>query len=329
VTVYALQPTTAREARDAFLSLLKRRHRSDKTLRRYGPILDSFAEWAGERRLSEIDARELDFGFFAEWSEQFEARNGREPSAQSLRGVHTTLSSLYRFLVNYGLLTDEEGRPVANPMLAVEPPKIIRRRNDWLHRQEDERLLETPMDSHEEILVHFLRWTGLRLGEALSLRIGDVDLDEKTVTVSDSKTESGIRQVPIAPELLPRIKAWLHHLERKNVYRHRGYFFCTTRAGHWRDSTTGETKASEPGSPLKPQQVEKIIRRVGERAGIDRLTPHRLRRTFGSFLLNEGMRLESVSNLLGHSDTRVTQQAYASLEDATVRREMMQVLGGF
>jgi integrase/recombinase XerD len=77
---------------------------------------------------------------------------------------------------------------------------------------------------------------------------------------------------------------------------------------------------------MKPQQVEKIVRRVGERAGIEGLTPHRLRRTFGSFFLNEGVRLESVSHLLGHADTRITQLAYASLQDETVRKEMMEAL---
>jgi integrase len=327
MSVHTLRPTTASEATAAFLSFLKRHGRSATTLKRYGPVLDSFAEWAGDRRLSEIDASELDFGFFVAWSQQFEVRNGYDPSAQSLRGVHTALSSLYRFLANYGLLTDSEGHSVQNPMLAVEPPKVTRRRNDWLRRQEDEKLLEVSMERHEEILVHFLRWTGLRLGEALALRIVDVDLDSKTISVANSKTENGIRQVPIAPELVPRIRAWLAHLETKGAYRPRGYFFCTTRQGHWRDPKTGESRSSEPGAPMKPQQVEKIIKRVGERAGIEGLTPHRLRRTFGSFFLNAGMRLETVSDLLGHGDVRVTQQAYASLESATVRREMMEALG--
>lgn len=327
MSIHALRPTTASEATEAFLSYQKRRGRSAKTLERYGPILDSFTAWAGDKPLSEIDPSDLDFGFFVEWAKDFERRNGREPSAQSLRGVHTALSSFFRFMANYGLLTDAEGHSVRNPMLAVEPPKVTRRRNDWLRRQEDEKLLETAMDSHEEILVHFLRWTGLRLGEALSLRICDVDLDEKTVTVSNSKTENGIRQVPVVPELVPRIKAWFAFLDSKGLYRPRGYFLCTTRSGHWRNPKTGEIGSSDPGSPMKPQQVEKIVRRVGERAGIEGLTPHRLRRTFGSFFLNEGVRLESVSNLLGHGDTRVTQLAYASLENATVRREMMQAVG--
>jgi integrase/recombinase XerD len=67
------------------------------------------------------------------------------------------------------------------------------------------------------------------------------------------------------------------------------------------------------------------VKRVGERAGV-KVSPHTLRRTFGSHLLNEGMRLETVSKLLGHSDVRVTQKAYAQLEDSTVCDEFMRII---
>jgi integrase len=326
MSVHALRPITPVEACEAFVSFLKRRGRADGTILAYRPVLDAFATWAGDRRLAELSSADLDFAFFAWWVEAFEARNGRHPSSQTLRAVHTALSSLYRFLANYGFLVDEDGSPVANPMLAVEPPRVVRRQNDWLRRQEDEALLDTPMDSHEEVLVWLFRWTGLRLGEALALRIRDVDLVDRTIHVTDSKTENGLRQVPITPELLPRLKSWLQRLDSKGLNGSNGYFLCTTRQGHWRNPRTGVAGTSEPGSQMKPQTVQQIIRKVGQRAGIDRLTPHRLRRTFGSFFLNEGVRLETVSKLLGHGDSRVTEQAYAQLLNETIRREMLDAL---
>lgn len=322
-----LRPVTAAEAAEAFLSFLRRNDRSAKTLRRYRPILAALAEWAGDRRLSSVSAEEIDTFIKAWWAERFERRHGREPSAQSKRAVHTALSSLYGYLVDFAVLVDEEGRAVPNPMPKVPRPKIVRRRNDWLRRAEDAALLAAPMDVLERLLVCLLRWSGLRLSEALSLRIRDVDLVERTIYVNDSKTENGIREVPIAPELVAPIKAWLAHLDARGLNRSGGYFLCTTRVGHWKDRRTGALLTSEPGSPMKPQQVERIVRRVGERAGIERLTPHRLRRTFGSYFLNRGVRMESVSNLLGHADTRITQLAYASLLPATVRDEMLAAAG--
>jgi integrase len=60
---------------------------------------------------------------------------------------------------------------------------------------------------------------------------------------------------------------------------------------------------------------------------VSTITPHTLRRTFGSDLLNKGLRLEVVSRLLGHSSTVVTERAYAELLGATIRDELFAVLG--
>jgi integrase len=305
VSVQPLKPATVPEAVDAFLSYLSRRGRAESTLKQYRPILREFAAWAGDRPPASLSTHELDFGFLVHWTEHFQARNGREPRAQTLKAVHGVLSSLYRFLSDHGLLVDDEGRPVTNPMLALERPKFKQRPNDWLRKGEDDTLLEMPVSELEEILVWLLRWSGLRLGEALALRMHDVDLIERTIHVSDSKTENGIREVPIAPELVPRIKNWIAYVQSRGCYRPNGYFLCTTNVRHWRDRE-GRIHETVPGGRMRQQTVERVVRRVGERAGIERLTPHRLRRTFGSYLLNKDVRLETVSELLGHADPRIT-----------------------
>jgi len=288
-----IRPATVPEAVETFLAFLKRRGRSPKTLTKYRPYLYAFAAWAGDRSPASLTTADIDFGFLSAWAEDFERRNGRPASGQSLRGVIGALSGLYRFLVNYGFLVDENGRPTPNPALALEPPTIRQKPNDWLRVAEDTALLELPMRPHEEILVWFLRWTGLRLGEALALRMSDVDLIEGVISVPDSKTASGIRQVPIAPELRLRIVRWLEHLQRAGVYRPNGQFLCTTIVRSWKDRKSGIVYQSEPGAAMKPQSVEAMLYRVGQRAGIEgRLTPHRLRRTYGSHLLNAGVRLD-------------------------------------
>jgi integrase len=326
MTVRPLRPSTVPEAVEAFLAYLVRRGRARSTVKQYAPVLREFAAWAGNRSPASLTTAELDFGFLVHWTEQFEARNGREPKPQTLKGVHGVLSSLYRFLSDYGFLVDESGGPVTNPMLALQRPTFKQRANDWLRAAEDDALLETQMSELEEILVWLFRWSGLRLGEALSLRMHDVDTIERTIRVPDSKTESGVREVPIAPELLPRIKSWIAYVQARGVYRPKGHFLCTTNVRRWKDRA-GVVHETVPGGPMRPQTVERIIRRVGNRAGIERLTPHRLRRTFGSFFLNRGMRLETVSELLGHADPRITKQAYAALAKQTIRREMLEVLG--
>jgi len=320
-------PTSSSAAVEAFLSYLKRRGRRPRTITKYRPTLEGFAEWAGDRVPASLASADLDFGFLVSWSETFEARHGRPPSPQSLRSVIGAVRGLYAFLTNFGFLVDEHGRPVPNPALALEPPMIRQRPNDWLRAVEDAALLELSMRPHEEILVWLLRWTGLRLGEALALRISDVDLVGGVISVHDSKTASGVRQVPIVPELRPRLVRWLEHLRSLGLHRERGYLLVVTHVRSWRDRKTGIVSQTVPGQPMSPQAAEATVRRVGERAGIERLTPHRLRRTYGSYLLNRGLRLESVSKLLGHANTSITERAYAALLDETVRAELLAVVG--
>lgn len=78
---------------------------------------------------------------------------------------------------------------------------------------------------------------------------------------------------------------------------------------------------------MKVQFVWRVCKRVGERAGVKGLHPHTLRRTYGSALINDGLRLEVISKLLGHSSTTITEKSYAALLDETIAREAMAVWG--
>ena len=66
-------------------------------------------EWAGERRLAEITAKDLEFGFLAAWEDEFRRRNKREPSSNSMRTAIQALSSFYNFLERFDFLVDDEG----------------------------------------------------------------------------------------------------------------------------------------------------------------------------------------------------------------------------
>lgn len=270
--------------------------------------MDRFAIWAGDRPLHEIGAAELELGFLGEWEANFEGRNGRPPSLNSTRAVMQAVRSFYGFCDRFGLLVDAEGRSLRNPALALELPVIpVKAELDWLRPDEDAALLGAAMSAREDIILFFLRLTGLRLGEALALLNRDVDLAEGAVGVRESKTVAGCRSIPISPELRPHVQRWWSFTKREGLYHSDGPFLVT------RNRTA-----------MKPQYVEQVVARVALRAGLTRrVTPHTLRRTFGSDLVNRGVRLEVVSRLLGHASTAITEKAYARLEDATIRTEML------
>ena len=76
----------------------------------------------------------------------------------------------------------------------------------------------------------------------------------------------------------------------------------------------------------RPARHERGCPRTVSGENLSEISPHTLRRTFGSHLLNAGLRLEVVSRLLGHSSSAVTEHAYAQLLASTIRRELLDVL---
>lgn len=300
---------TVAEAADAFLAHLRFKRRSQGTVAQYAPVLRALTVRVGDRDVDEIRTHDLET-FITHWSAEFEIRNGREPSDSALKNTVVTLKSLFKYLHAYGL------RSGLNPTLAIDPPEVAQKQNDWLRADEDDALLKAPMSADEAAIIWFIRWTGLRISEALGLTVADVDLLEGFIYVRKSKTPRGIRAIPVVPELRPRIAAWLRVLQSRGLYSERGPLFPTSTHRPW-----------------ATQHAAKLVRRVAQRAGlridakgVARVSPHTLRRTFGSYLLNRGVRLEVVSKALGHSSTEITERAYAELTDQTVRREILDVL---
>jgi integrase/recombinase XerC len=309
-TIIPLRPTTVPEAVSAFKAFLLRRRRSLLTVKRYDLVLQDFARWAGDRSPGSIPTSEIDAGYLADWEQRFLERRGRQPSDQTVRARICALSSFYGYLSDYGLLLDEEGRAVANPMSAIESPRIEVGPPDWLKPEEDAKLLGCQMDDAERIIIFLLRMTGMRVGEARALRWSDVDFEDGTISVEKSKFGKS-RIIPIVPELLPHLRHWAAVLEGKGLFARNGPVLSTRN-----------------GTPIVTQHIEKLVARVGIRAELqDRLHPHKLRKTFGSDLLNRRLRIEVVSALLGHSHVGITQKYYASLLNSTIRAELMAALG--
>jgi integrase len=224
-------------------------------------------------------------------------------------------------------------------MAGVVAPALEQRPNDFLRPIEDAALLDCGSPAAERIVVWLLRWTGLRVSEACALKLEDVDLTpgRENLLVRKSKTAAGIRTLPLVPCLLPELELWLADLRSRGTM-----------------SPQSPLLATATGSAFKPTFVWRLVKRAGARAqvrpvecvcgsplrtrhergcprtttgeNVSAITPHTLRRTFGSYLLNKGLRLEVVSRLLGHSSTVVTERAYAELLGATIRDELLAVL---
>ena len=310
------RPETELAAWSAWL----RRRKAEGTAVKWTAHLAVFVEWCREVSvddLTDVTADQIENGFLAWWADRFDRLYGRPAADKTQVGLHNALSSFF------GWLDRAERGPARNPMNRVERPVVRRKRIDSLSADELERLLvDGPGRPQQRIVVWLLRWTGLRVGEATALLQRDVDLDAGWIYVRASKTSAGVRDLPIFPELRPELERWLAHLRTRGLLdAHRP--FLTTRCG----------------TAMTEQQVSKALKLAAARAGVrlhrdrDRVgvnnhaavSPHTLRRSFATDLLNRGLDVESVSRLLGHSSVVVTQQAYAELRWTTVAARALAV----
>lgn len=326
---------TLHEAIEEYEGELALRRVAKATRNKYGQHLRAFAEAVGsDRQPGSVSTHEIKM-HLARWAREWEQNEKRNPSGNALSGASirnriTALDCFYSFLAENAALVDENGLAAPNPIRPIHRPKVERRVNGWLREDEDLRLIADPrMTTVEKTVVFLLRFTGMRVAEAVALRVKDVNLMTDKITVRESKTDAGRRTIPILPGLKPVLRAWLKELDARGLNRPDGYFLCTLREGNSKKDPGVRT---EPGRGLATQFVWKVVKRVGGRNdirivnGSSELSPQALRRTFGSDLINRGVRLEVISKLLGHSSTTVTEQHYAELLNETIASEVLEAL---
>lgn len=197
----------------------------------------------------------------------------------------------------------------ADPTRAVTLPKFAQRLPQLLTRAEIDALLvapgvETPLGLRDTALLEFMYATGCRISEALDLRCDQLHLDQEVARVIGKGSKQ--RVVPLGDMALVAMGAWL---ERGRPAMCRGkspkslpYVFLSTR-----------------GQRLCRQSAWVRLRKHAAAAGIDRaISPHKLRHSFATHLLEGGADLRSVQVLLGHADISTT-QVYTHVSDAHVR----------
>jgi integrase/recombinase XerD len=242
--------------------------------------------------------------------EFLESRGVREPGAATprqlrefsyhLRDQGLAASSIRRSLsavrTYFGFLL-EEGLIGADPTEQLESPRAWRRLPDALGHDEMKRLLEAPDPDHrlywrDRAMLELAYASGVRVSELTELKVRDVDLEDGFATVYGKGSKE--RLVPVGRAAIGAIERYLRELRGRleaGKGRAEGVLFLNAR-----------------GAPLTRMGVWKILRRHVEAAGIERhVTPHTLRHTFATHLLEGGADLAAVQEMLGHADISTTQ----------------------
>jgi len=205
-----------------------------------------------------------------------------------------TLRGFYRFLL-------QEKRLAEDPTLNLASPRIWKTLPKYLSVEEVERLLAAPDRSEprgarDGAMLDLLYASGLRVSELISLRVGNLQVEGPYAFLQVTGKGNKQRLSPVGQQALASVKTYLHGA-RTQLLRGRTspYLFVTGR---------GKAQAR----PMTRQCFWQIISACGRRAGISRgLTPHLLRHSFATHLLERGADLRSVQQMLGHADISTTQ----------------------
>jgi site-specific recombinase XerD len=162
----------------------------------------------------------------------------------------------------------------------------------------------TPADLFNRTWFYLLAHGGLRLSELLNLRLDDCDLAGKRLRIVSGKGKRD-RVLPLTDYLISQIQAYL-------VVR---------------EPAPTDHLLVFDGVAVKPHLVPKRLQRWGKNANIVPLTPHRLRHTLATFLINQGMPVTSLQKFLGHREIRNT-MIYAQVHNETVRNHFATAMAG-
>jgi integrase/recombinase XerD len=200
----------------------------------------------------------------------------------------SSIRTYFRYLLG-------ESEVVADPSDRIAMPKGWRRLPEPLSVDEMTRLLDAPSLLHplafrDRALLEFAYATGVRVSELTGVRVRDLHLDDQFVSVFGKGSKE--RLVPIGGQAIGRVAIYLRE----------------TRPALDRGKSEGRVFLNARGAPLTRMGVWKILRQHVEAAGIEkRVTPHTLRHTFATHLLEGGADLRAVQEMLGHADISTTQ----------------------
>lgn len=279
---------------DLFLDYLRfEKGLSPHTLDAYSRDLVRFGRFLQKRKLFLEQAQPIDcIDFLSKLIQE-------NLSARSRARIQVSLRQFYRFLL-------EKGKIQEDPTAHLELPKMAKKLPHWLSFEEVEALLgapplTNPLGLRDRAMFELLYATGLRVSELVGLKVKDVYLREKYVLAFGKGSKE--RLVPIGESA----KSWLEK------------YLAESRPSLLKGKNLPHLFISQKRTPLTRQQFWGLIKKYSLQIGLRKLpSPHTLRHSFATHLLERGADLRVVQSLLGHADVATT-EIYTHLETSKLK----------
>ena len=218
---------------------------------------------------------------------------------------HSTISRCIASIRSFYQYVIKKGKVKKDPTRNIQSPKVEKRVPSVLTSKEVELLLEQPKDvdlkgTRDKAMLEFAYATGMRVTEIISLDIDDIDFENKCVNCSKANKQ---RVIPLGKLSIKALKEYTEHA-RKILLK---------------DDNEKALFVNVNGQRLTRQGFWKIIKYYKEQAHITKdITPHVLRHSFATHLLQNGADLKSIQTMLGHSDISST-QVYMQFQDEGIK----------
>lgn len=291
-----------------FLSCLRyEKHFSDHTLKCYSTDLQQFVEFLSADHHSEPEQESFGSGSSTATALVLEVRaeilavtantireflvilHNRNYSRATTARKLATLRSFYKFLVRRGYLQ-------SSPVTVIRTPKQEKRLPKFLEIEQIESLFQAPdrttlLGARDVAMLEVMYSTGVRVSELVGLNVTDVDFEEGILHIRGKGRRE--RLAPAGPRSLVAIREYL------------------AKRQHARNGQNTDTEAlfiNKSGQRLSTRSVRRKLDKYLAEAGLDpSISPHTLRHTFATHMLNRGADLRSVQELLGHRSLSTTQ----------------------
>ena len=284
---------------DSFLSYLKNVKRySPHTLIAYEEDLNQFLEFCEKIELisawNEVTSgmvRRFEVGLMSgrlEFGEGEEKRKIKPMTAKSVRRKLSSLRTLFRFLMREGILADDPTEVVVAPRMGRKLPVFVPdyKMDELLDEQDADK--EDFKVCRDMMVLMMAYYTGMRRAELVGLKLEDLDMGAHVIRVTGKGDKQRI--VPMLDDLVEEVEHYLRLRSMRVQGRHSCFFVTNT------------------GAPANDKYIYRHVKACLEKVtSLAKRSPHVLRHSFATSLLNNGACIEAIRELLGHSNLAATQ----------------------